>query len=226
MVPLGRGYAMERRLAAILAADVVGYSRLMEADEVGALGALKGHRDELINPRIADHHGSIVKMMGDGALVEFASVVDAVECAIAIQRGMAERNAEVTKERRIDLRIGVHLGDVMVEGDDIYGDGVNVAARLEGLSEPGGICISQQAFDQIETKLHLRYEDLGDQRVKNIARPVHAYRIRLDATQFDAPAASATTTGTQDSQTRFSRHRFILVTVVLVGVAIGAYYGA
>ena len=174
---------MERRLAAILAADVVGYSRLMEADEVGVLGALKSHRDELINPRIADHHGTIVKLMGDGALVEFASVVDAVECALAIQRGMAERNAEITKERRIDLRIGVHLGDVIVEGEDIYGDGVNIAARLEGLSEPGGICISQQAFDQIETKLDLRYEDLGDERVKNIARPVHAYRIRLDGTQ-------------------------------------------
>jgi TolB-like protein len=122
--------------------------------------------------------------MGDGALVEFASVVDAVECALAIQRGMAERNVEVTKERRIDLRIGVHLGDVIVEGEDIYGDGVNVAARLEGISEPGGICISQQAFDQIETKLDLRYEDLGDQRIKNIARPVHTYRIHLDDTQL------------------------------------------
>jgi TolB-like protein/class 3 adenylate cyclase len=174
---------MERRLAAILAADVVGYSRLMEADEVGVLGALKRHRVELINPKIADHHGNIVKLMGDGALVEFASVVDAVECALAIQRGMAERNAETTEERRINLRIGVHLGDVMVEGEDIYGDGVNIAARLEGLSQPGGICISQQAFDQIETKLDLKYEDLGDQRVKNIARPVHAYRIRLDGTQ-------------------------------------------
>jgi class 3 adenylate cyclase/TolB-like protein len=219
------GIAMERRLAAILAADVVGYSRLMEADEVGALGALKGHRDELINPRIADHHGSIVKLMGDGALVEFASVVDAVECALAIQRGMAERNAEITKERRIDLRIGVHLGDVIVEGEDIYGDGVNVAARLEGLSEPGGICISQQAFDQIETKLDLRYEDLGDQRLKNIARPVHAYRIRLNGTQFDA-ADSATPAGKEASQTRSSRHRYILVAVVLVAVAIGTYYGA
>jgi TolB-like protein/class 3 adenylate cyclase len=174
---------MERRLAAILAADVVGYSRLMEADEVGVLGALKSHRVELINPRIADHHGNIIKLMGDGALVEFASVVDAVECALAIQKGMAERNAETTEERRIDLRIGVHLGDVMVEGEDIYGDGVNIASRLEGLSEPGGICISQQAFDQIETKLDLTYEDLGNQRVKNIARPVHAYRIRLDGTQ-------------------------------------------
>jgi len=215
---------MERRLAAILAADVVGYSRLMEADEVGALGALKAHRDELINPKIADHHGSIVKLMGDGALVEFASVVDAVECALAIQRGMAERNAEVTKERRIDLRIGVHLGDVIVEGEDIYGDGVNVAARLEGLSEPGGICISQQAFDQVETKLDLRYEDLGNQRVKNIARPVHAYRIRPDST-LDA-TGSATSAGTKASQTRSLRLRFVLVAVVLVAAAIGTYYGA
>src|SRR5688572_12351605 len=182
-VPSCEGLPMERRLAAILAADVVGYSRPMEADEVGVLGALKSHRVELINPRIADHHGNIIKLMGDGALVEFASVVDAVECALAIQKGMAERNAETTEVRRIDLRIGVHLGDVMVEGEDIYGDGVNIAARLEGLSEPGGICISQQAFDQIETKLDLTYEDLGNQRVKNIARPVHAYRIRLDGTQ-------------------------------------------
>jgi TolB-like protein/class 3 adenylate cyclase len=174
---------MERRLAAILAADVVGYSRLMEADEVGVLDALKSHRQELINPTIADHHGSIIKLMGDGTLVEFTSVVDAVKCALAIQRGMAERNTEVPKERRIDLRIGVHLGDIIVEGADIYGDGVNIAARLEGLSKPGGICISQQAFDQIETKLDLTYEDLGDQRVKNIARPVHAYRIRPDATR-------------------------------------------
>ena len=174
---------MERRLTAILAADVVGYSRLMEADEVSVLRALKSHRDELINPSIADHRGNIVKLMGDGALVEFASVVDAVKCALAIQMGMAERNAEIPKERRIDLRIGVHLGDIIVEGEDIYGDGVNIAARLEGLSQPGGICISQQAFDQIETKLDLTYEDLGGQRVKNISRPVHAYRIHLDGTQ-------------------------------------------
>jgi len=173
---------VERRLAAILAADVVGYSRLMEADEAGTLIALQTHRRELIDPEIAGHGGRIVKLMGDGALVEFASVVDAVECALAIQRGMAERNADAAEERRIGLRIGVHLGDVIVEGEDIYGDGVNVAARLEGLSEPGGICISQQAFDQIETKLDLAYEDLGDQKVKNIARSVRAHRIRLDGT--------------------------------------------
>jgi len=175
---------VERRLAAILAADVVGYSRLMEADEAGTLIALQTHRQELIDPEIASHHGRIVKLMGDGVLVEFASVVDAVECALAIQRGMAGRNAEAAEERRIDLRIGVHLGDVIVEGEDIYGDGVNVAARLERLSEPGGICISQQAFDQIETKLDLMYEDLGDQKVKNIVRSVRAYRIRLDGTQL------------------------------------------
>ncbi|HEY7764587.1 MAG TPA: adenylate/guanylate cyclase domain-containing protein [Aestuariivirgaceae bacterium] len=213
---------MERRLAAILAADVVGYSRLMEADEVGVLGALKSHRDELINPKIAEHHGSIVKVMGDGVLVEFASVVDAVACALAIQRGMAERNTEVPNERRIDLRIGVHLGDVIVEGADIYGDGVNIAARLEGLATPGGICISRQAFDQIETKLDLTYEDLGDQRVKNIARPVHVYRIRLDSMQLDA-AGTAGTAGMEASQTRYS---FLLAAAALVAVAIGTYYGA
>jgi len=168
---------MERRLAAILTADVVGYSRLMETDEAGTLVALKAHRRELIDPEIASYRGRIVKLMGDGALVEFASVVDAVTCALAIQRGMADRNQSVPENRRIDLRIGVHLGDIIVDGDDIYGDGVNVAARLEGLAESGGICLSQQAYDQIETKLRLPVEDLGQQQVKNIARPVRAYRI-------------------------------------------------
>jgi TolB-like protein/class 3 adenylate cyclase/Tfp pilus assembly protein PilF len=171
---------MERRLAAILATDVVGYSRLMEADEAGTLAALKAHREELIDPGVAEHHGRIVKLMGDGALVEFASVVDAVACAVAIQDGMAARNEDIPEDHRIEFRIGVHLGDVMVEDDDLYGDGVNVAARLEGLAEPGGICISQQAYDQVETKLDLAYEDLGEQQVKNIARPVRAYRVRRD----------------------------------------------
>jgi len=169
---------MARRLVAILAADVVGYSRLMELDEAGTLAALKADRQEVIDPEIAKHHGRVVKLMGDGALVEFASVVDAVTCAMAIQRAMAARDG-IPQDRRIDLRIGVHLGDVMVEGDDIYGDGVNVAARLEGLSLPGGICLSQQAYDQVETKLDLPLEDLGPQQVKNIARPVHAYRLRI-----------------------------------------------
>ncbi len=171
---------MERKLTAILAADVVGYSRLMEADEAGTLSALKSHRKELIDPEIAERNGRVVKLMGDGALIEFASVVDAVICAVAIQEGIANRNESVPEERRIVFRIGVHLGDVMVEGDDIYGDGVNVAARLEGLAEPGGICISQQALDQVETKLDLAYEDLGEQQVKNIARPVRAYHVHSD----------------------------------------------
>ncbi|MCI0563665.1 MAG: hypothetical protein MN733_34765, partial [Nitrososphaera sp.] len=168
---------MTRRLTTILVADVVGYSRLMELDEAGTLAALKAHRQELIDPMISEHHGRIFKLMGDGALVEFASVVDAVSCAAAIQEGMICRNEDVPEDRRIAFRIGVHLGDVMVEGNDLYGDGVNVAARLEGLARPGGVCISQQAYDQIETKLDVAVEDLGLQQVKNIARPVRAYYL-------------------------------------------------
>ena len=178
---------MERKLAAILAADVVGYSRLMEQDEAETLAALKAHREDLIDPEIAEHHGRLVKLMGDGALVEFASVVDAVACAVAIQDGMAARNEDLPEDRRITFRIGVHLGDVMVEDDDLYGDGVNVAARLEGRAAPGGICISQQALDQVETKLELAYEDLGEQRLKNIARPVRAFRV-LTEPGAEAPA--------------------------------------
>ena len=157
---------MTRRLAAILAADVVGYSGLMERDESGTLAALKRHRAELVDPEIAKHDGRIVKLMGDGTLAEFASVVDAVECAADIQRGMAARNLDVAEDVRIVFRIGVHLGDVIVEDDDIYGEGVNIAARLEGLAEPGGICISGQAFDQVDTKVALDYRDLGEQQVK------------------------------------------------------------
>jgi class 3 adenylate cyclase/pimeloyl-ACP methyl ester carboxylesterase len=171
---------MERKLAAILAADVVGYSRLMEKDEAGTLAALKAHREDIINPKVAEHHGRVVKLMGDGALVEFASVVDAVACAIAIQKGLAARNEDVPEDRCIAFRIGIHLGDVIVEGDDFYGDGVNVAARLEGLADSGGICLSQQALDQVETKLDVSYQDLGEQQVKNLARPVHVYRVAFD----------------------------------------------
>ena len=189
---------MERRLAAILVADVVGYSGLMEADEKGTLTALKAHRQELIDPQIAGHNGRIVKLMGDGALVEFASVVDAVECAVEIQRAMAERNANIADNRHIQFRIGVHLGDVIVEGEDIYGDGVNIAARLEGLAEPGGVCISQQAYDQVETKLNLSYEDLGKQQVKNIARPVHVYRIAIDRSVSAAPSPTTETLSLPD----------------------------
>lgn len=168
---------MERRLTTILAADVVGYSGLMEANEARTLAALKEHREQLIDPLIAKHDGRIVKLMGDGALVEFGSVVEALNCALAIQAGMTGRNEDVPRDHRLLFRIGVHLGDVMAEDDDLYGDSVNVAARLEGLAEPGGICISQQVFDHVHTKLDLTYKDMGEQRVKNIARPIHTYRV-------------------------------------------------
>ncbi len=171
---------VERKLAAILAADVVGYSRLMGADEEGTHARLKAHRSELIDPAVAARHGHIVKLTGDGALVEFASVVDAVLCAVEIQRRMVERNAEVPDEQRIEFRIGINLGDVIVEVDDIYGDGVNVAARLEALAEPGGIYVSDLVYHSVEAKLDVAFEDLGQQRLKNIAKPVRVYRVRID----------------------------------------------
>ncbi len=145
---------MERRLAAILAADVIGYSRLMEEDEDGTLSVLQAHRAESIDPTIAAHRGRIVKLMGDGALVEFASVVDAVECAVDVQRGMAERNTDVPESRRIQFRIGVNLGEVVIEGDDIYDDGVNIAARLQELADPGGVCIAGTVFEQVGRRAH------------------------------------------------------------------------
>jgi adenylate cyclase len=167
-----------RRLTAILAADVAGYSRLMGADEEGTHERLKAHLGELVNPRIRKHHGRVVKNTGDGLLAEFASVVDAVRCAVEVQRGMAERGPEVPEERRIRFRIGINLGDVIAEEHDIFGDGVNVAARLEALTEPGGICISRVVRDQVRDKLDCTFEDLGEQSVKNIARPVRVYRVR------------------------------------------------
>ncbi len=170
---------MERRLAAILAADVVGYTRLMGADEAGTLARLKALRGEVIDPEIARRNGRIVKLMGDGSLVEFASVVDAVACAAAIQRTNAVREADLAENLRLTLRIGVNLGDVIVEGEDIYGDGVNIAARLEGLAEPGGICVSDIVHQSVKAKLDLTFEDLGPQQVKNVVEPVRAYRVRL-----------------------------------------------
>jgi adenylate cyclase len=172
-----------RHLAAILAADVVGYSRLMEQDEADTFARLRAHRKDLFEPEIEKHQGRIFKLMGDGLLAEFASVVNAVECAVVIQRGMAERNAGVSDERRIDVRIGINLGDVIVDGDDRQGEGVNIAARLQELAKPGGICISQQAFDQVETKLDLTYEDLGEHLVKNIVKAVHVYRVAGEGTR-------------------------------------------
>jgi class 3 adenylate cyclase/pimeloyl-ACP methyl ester carboxylesterase len=177
-----------RRLAAIVSADVVGYSRLMEQDETGTLASLNASREGLIHPTIAEHHGRIVKLIGDGTLIEFSSVVDAVTCAIAIQAGMARRNDGAAGDVQIQLRIGIHLGDIIIDGDDIYGDGVNVAARIEGLADPGGVYLSQQAYDQIETKLDIKVEDLGERQVKNISRPIHVYRLVLGNRQRTQPS--------------------------------------
>src|SRR6266536_6058605 len=161
-----------RKLAAILAADVAGYSRLTGIDEEGTLKRLRKLRRELINPAVALHRGRIVKTTGDGILIEFASVVDAVRCALDFQRGMDDRNADVPAEQRIEFRVGINLGDVVVEGDDLLGDGVNVAARLEGIAEPGGICISDDAYRQVQAKVSAEFIDIGEQQLKNIARPV------------------------------------------------------
>jgi adenylate cyclase len=166
-----------RRLAAILAADVAGYSRLMGLDEEGTHERIKAVRLELLDPKVAEHHGRIVKTTGDGMLVEFASVVDAVRCAVAVQQAMPERNAEVAADNRIELRIGINLGDVIVEPDDIYGDGVNIAARVEALADAGGVFVSNTVYDQVRDRLPFVFEDLGEQQVKNIARPVRVYRV-------------------------------------------------
>ena len=167
---------MERRLAAIMATDVVGYSRLIRADEDGTLAALKALRADLIDPKIAEHHGRIVKLMGDGMLVEFASVVDAVNAAVETQQALTDHNADVPADKRIELRIGINLGDVVIDGDDIQGDGVNVAARLEGMAEPGGICVSGMVYEGVRDRMDVPFEDMGEQKVKNIARPLRVWR--------------------------------------------------
>ena len=186
----------ERRLAAILVADIVGYSRLIESDEEGTRARVRSFHAELIDPRIAADGGRIVKTTGDGILVEFPSAVDAVRNALDIQGALRRRNADVSEETRIEFRFGINVGDVIVEGDDIHGDGVNVAARLEGLCEPGEVWVSGTIYDQVAGKLAASFEDLGEQTVKNIARPIRAYRarvgpdadMRLDAQVADAPA--------------------------------------
>jgi adenylate cyclase len=176
-----------RRLAAILAADIAGYSRLMGSDEEGTLRHLKALRRELIDPKIAEHRGRVVKTTGDGLLVEFASVVDAVRCAVEVQREMAERNADLPSESRLEFRVGINVGDIISDANDIYGDGVNVAARLEGLAEPGGIYVSRAVHDQVRDKLSFSFEDLGEHVVKNIARPVAIHRIQI----FEAARSGA-----------------------------------
>jgi TolB-like protein/class 3 adenylate cyclase len=181
---------MERKLAAILAADVVGYSALMEADEAGTFERLRAGRKELFEPEINKHHGRIFKLMGDGLLAEFGSVVDAVECAVTLQRGMLERNASVPESKRIEVRVGINLGEVIVEGDDRYGEGVNVAARLQQLAEPGGICVSEKVSKEVEKKLAFGFEPMGEQRMKNIAEPIACYRVSLHLQPTQTPFSS------------------------------------
>jgi adenylate cyclase len=184
----GREMSSVRRLTAILAADGASYSRLMGADEEGTHERLKAHLGALVDPKIAEHRGRIVKTTGDGMLVEFPSVVDAVRCAVEVQRGMVERNAAIPPDKRIDFRVGINLGDIIADGDDIFGDGVNIAARLEALAEPGGICISGTVRDHIGDRLPYTYKDRGEQSVKNIARPVRVYALRTEGAAY--PPAS------------------------------------
>jgi class 3 adenylate cyclase len=188
---LTRELAMQRRLAAILAADVAGYSRLMGSDEIGTHTSLKLHRRELIDCAITEHHGRIVHTSGDGMMVEFASVVDAVGCAVKVQRSMVKRNLGIPEDKQIVFRIGINIGDIIIDDDDIFGDGVNIAARLEALCEPGGICISRAANDQIRDKLSISFADLGEQAVKNIARAVGVFGLTAkEIERLPSPAAS------------------------------------
>jgi len=182
------GARVERRLAAILAGDVAGYSRMMGADEEGTLLRLNTHRREFLEPKIAEYRGRIVKRTGDGVLIEFASAVDATRCAVEIQRGIVERNAPVPEDKRIELRIGIHIGDVIIEDGDIFGDGVNIAARLESIAEPGGICISDDAYRQVHGKLDANFQDGGEQELKNISRPVRVYRLQPGGGTAEASA--------------------------------------
>jgi TolB-like protein len=183
------GKRVERRLMAILAADVAGYSRLVSADEEGTLAQWKAHWRELIDPKIKEHSGRIVRITGDGLLVEFASVIAAVRCAVEVQRAMVERNADVPQENRIEFRMGINVGDIIIDGTDMWGDGVNVAARLEALSEPGGICVSGRVQEDVHGRLDIAFEDIGERQLKNIARPVRVYRVRLNGTANEpAPA--------------------------------------
>ena len=188
---------VQRRLAAILAADVVGYSRLVELDEAGTIARLKSLQTELIQPMVVEDGGRVVKVMGDGVLVEFGSAVDAVRNALAIQTEMGRRNADLAEADRIEFRVGVNVGDVIIDGDDIQGDGVNIAARLEALAEPGGICISGTAYDQIAGKIEAAFDDLGPQTVKNITRPIRVLRVRPKSQSDPVTDVSAPVPGFQ-----------------------------
>jgi adenylate cyclase len=206
---------VERRLAAILAADVVGYSRLMAADEQGTHARLKALRQDLIEPKIAEHRGRIVKLMGDGTLVEFASVVDSVECAAEIQTGVAEHQAELAENQRIAFRIGINIGDIIIEDDDIYGSGVNIAARLEALAEPGGICVARNVYDQVKDKVAFGFAPMGEHCVKNIPEPVTVYRVSSD------PDLSARTTRLQHARRPSWRWSVAAATAAIVLAAAG-----
>jgi class 3 adenylate cyclase/TolB-like protein len=228
----------ERKLTTILAADIAGYSRLMGADEEGTLARLKKLRRELIDPKIKEHHGHIVKTTGDGILIEFSSVVEAARCAVAVQQGTAARNAEVPKEQRIAFRVGINIGDIIIEHGDIYGDGVNVAARLEGLAEPGGVCISGMVYEHVRDKLPYAFVDLGEQQVKNIARPIRVYALGTEAiaglpsaspAERKAPSASGLAAWRGWVTKTFSRligspQRVGLLVAVLALVGIGTWF--
>ena len=211
-----------RKLMAVLVADVVGYSRLMGEDEEGTLAALKAVRREVTDPKIEEHRGRIVKPLGDGLLVEFASVVDAVRCAVEIQRQMAMRNLDLEADQRIKLRIGINLDDVIIDDADIFGDGVNVAARLEGLAEPGGICVSRAVRDRVRDKLGFGFEDMGRRQVKNISRPVHIFRVFLDSELGDLLRSQNADTGPAPRPKRGTRPKVAVAGAVAAAAALGA----
>jgi class 3 adenylate cyclase len=209
---------MERRLAAILAADVVGYSRLIEADETATFERLRAHRKELFEPEIEKHHGRIFKLMGDGILAEFSSVVDAVECAVVLQRGMAERNDGVADDQRIYIRIGINLGEVILEGEDRHGEGVVIAARLQQLAEPGGIALSRTVVENVKHKLAFGFKSLGEHRVKNIAEPISVYRVAVDA-------SASGPMGSKRHRAKLRPWRAVVAALFLLLAATAGWYG-
>jgi class 3 adenylate cyclase len=219
---------MERRLSAILAADVVGYSALMEQDEAGTFDRLRAHRKELFEPEIEKHHGRIFKLTGDGLFVEFVSVVGAVECAVALQRGLTERNANISQDQRIDLRIGINLGKVIVEGDDRLGEGVNIAARLQQLAEPGGICVSGKVTKEVDKRLALGFEPMGEQKVKNISEQFPVFKVKMEGIPrriTNPRKLPPWTWGSRDpSGDRSTRWRVVLLRAAEIRFCHGSFY--